>query len=183
MSQAKTDIPGCQLSANLIFPDARGQFRKILNDSTSESLTTDSAIRQVNMSSTNQAGTIRGMHIQIAPRLESKLVTCLSGRIFDVVVDCRPESRTFGQWRSWILDADKFNTLVIPKGCAHGFQTLTDDVTLLYLHTEAYDPMNDKVMNPFSAELGIEWPIECSMISERDKFAPETIPINPAETL
>ncbi len=183
MTRATVNIEGCLQSINSEYADQRGAFRKIASQPSLEDILASRRILQVNLSKTDQAGTIRGMHVQVAPSLESKIVTCLSGRIFDVVLDCRPNSGTFMQWQSWILDADECSSLVIPEGCAHGFQSLTDNVSLLYLHTATHDSLNDRVINPFSRFVEIDWPLECSRISDRDKSAPEEVPQIPSETL
>lgn len=98
------------------------------------------------------------MHFQRTPHAEMKLVSCVRGLVFDVAVDLRRGSPTFLRWHSELLSADNHKTLVIPEGFAHGFQTLTDDCEMLYLHTTAYAPDAEAGLNPQDARLAIAWP-------------------------
>lgn len=130
-------------------------------------------IRQVNVTETTSRGTVRGLHVQLPPSVEWKLVTCLQGLVYDVVVDLRPASSTFGQWDSVELTSDTPETVVIPPGCAHGFQALTDHAKLLYLHTDEYLPQHQGRLNPLCPELGINWPLPISLMSDADRLASE----------
>ena len=128
-------------------------------------------IRQVNVTETTAAGMVRGLHVQLPPSREWKLVTCLQGKVFDVVVDLRHTSPTFGRWDSLVLSSETPETVVIPPGCAHGFQALTDHARLLYLHTDAYHPQRQGRLNPLSSDLSITWPLPVSLMSEADRLA------------
>lgn len=125
-------------------------------------------IVQVNQTYTARKGTVRGMHYQHPPYAESKLVTCISGAVWDVAVDLRPESPTFLQWHAEELSHDNRRSLLIPAGFAHGFQTLTDDVVLIYCHDNEYNPSSETGLNPTDPRLNIRWPLPISVMSDRD---------------
>jgi dTDP-4-dehydrorhamnose 3,5-epimerase len=129
-------------------------------------------VAQINHSYTAQAGTVRGMHYQHPPHADAKLVTCLQGRVWDVAVDLRADSPTFLQWCAHELSADNQTALLIPPGCAHGFQALSQDVELLYLHSAPYVPQLDAGLNPNDLRLGIRWPVPVGVISEKDATRP-----------
>lgn len=125
-------------------------------------------IQQINHTLTEKAGTIRGMHYQHPPAAEIKIVSCLKGRILDVAVDLRAGSDTFLQWFATELSADNQKSLFIPEGFAHGFQTLSDDCELIYLHSANYSPQNEAGLNPLDPALAIKWPLAVAEISARD---------------
>lgn len=125
-------------------------------------------IAQINQTLTRSRGAVRGMHFQYPPYAEAKLVSCLRGEIFDVAVDLRRDSPTFLHWHGVILSAKNRQSLLIPEGFAHGFQTLTEDCELIYLHTEAYHPEAEGALNFADSKLGIVWPLVTTEISDRD---------------
>lgn len=128
---------------------------------------------QESLSFNRVRGTRRGLHFQAPPAVEPKLVRCTSGAAFDVVVDVRPDSDSFGRWISVELNEDNGCGLFIPGGFAHGFQTLTDGTSLLYLMSEFYDPELQRGVRSDDAELGIRWPeVDEPVISERDRALP-----------
>ena len=124
-------------------------------------------IAQINRTFTAERGTLRGMHYQAPPMAEDKIVNCLRGSVLDVAVDLREGSPTFLQHFAIELGEDD-NALLIPKGCAHGFQTLSNDVEMLYFHSTPYSADHEDNINPQDPKLGIEWPLPVSVISERD---------------
>ncbi len=126
-------------------------------------------IVQINHSISNRKGTFRGLHYQKNPYSEIKIVRCLSGTVFDVIIDLRRNSETFLEVFSIELSAEKFNMLYIPKGFAHGFQTLTDDCQLLYLHSEFYNPESEAGLNYLDPILDLKLPVNVTEISERDR--------------
>ena len=128
---------------------------------------------QHSMSNTRYKGTIRGMHFQTAPHEEVKLVRCLHGEIHDVIVDLRPRSPTFKRWQAFTLSRDNRRQLYVPKGFAHGFQALTDDVDVNYLISEFYAPTAAAGVRFDDAAFGIDWPLPVTMISDRDKSWPD----------
>jgi dTDP-4-dehydrorhamnose 3,5-epimerase len=129
-------------------------------------------VAQINQTFTSLSGTVRGMHYQTAPHAEMKLVTCLSGAVWDVAVDVRAGSPTFLQWQSAILSADNCHALLIPEGFAHGFQTLTDDVTLLYCHSWPHVPEAQAALHAADPRLAIPWPQAITAMSHRDAHHP-----------
>ncbi|MBI1261172.1 MAG: dTDP-4-dehydrorhamnose 3,5-epimerase [Rhizobiales bacterium] len=135
-------------------------------------------VRQINRTFTSKAGTLRGMHFQHAPMAEMKLVSCLAGEVLDVAVDLRENSPTYLQWHGLRLSSDHRNSLLIPEGCAHGFQTLTDDVEMLYLHSQVYSPDHEGGLRPTDPRLGIAWPLPVTEISHRDQNHPLLAPID-----
>lgn len=129
-------------------------------------------IAQINHTLTKRAGTVRGMHYQLPPHTENKLVSCLQGAIFDVAVDLRQESPSFLQWHGQLLSAANQRSFLIPEGFAHGFQALTEHCELIYLHTAPYCTMAEASLNAIDPCLAIEWPQEITERSERDRDQP-----------
>jgi dTDP-4-dehydrorhamnose 3,5-epimerase len=149
--------------------DQRGYLERLFCRQELAAIIGERPIIQINHTLTAKAGTIRGMHFQHPPHAETKLITCLKGEVFDVAVDLRHDSPTFLRWHAAHLSADNHRSLVIPEGCAHGFQTLTDDCELIYLHTAAYRPEAEDGLNPLDPRIAIEWPRPVSEISVRDR--------------
>jgi dTDP-4-dehydrorhamnose 3,5-epimerase len=152
--------------------DARGSFARLFCDDALSPWGWDRPIRQINHSTTEGRGTLRGMHFQFPPDSETKLVTCLAGEVFDVAVDLRAGSPTFLRWHGVMLSSENRRSLLIPRGFAHGFQTLTEHVELLYLHDAAYAPRSEGGLCPLDPRLAIAWPLPVSLISDRDAKHP-----------
>ena len=129
-------------------------------------------VTQVNHSYTARAGAIRGMHYQRPPHSEMKCVTCIRGEVFDVAVDVRHDSASFLHWHGERLSAEYGGAMLIPEGFAHGFQALTDDVELIYFHSEIFTPDAEEVLNPLDPRLAIEWPLPVTDIASRDSASP-----------
>jgi dTDP-4-dehydrorhamnose 3,5-epimerase len=127
---------------------------------------------QFNHSFTQKKGSIRGMHFQIKPYKEIKLIRCISGAVFDVIVDLRKESTTFLQWKGVVLSAENKLSIYIPEGFAHGFQTLSDNTELIYQHSEFYKPDYEAGILYNDPLINISWPETITNISERDKNHP-----------
>ncbi len=125
-------------------------------------------VAQINHTHTASRGTVRGMHYQLPPHAEMKLVSCLRGEVWDVAVDLRAGSPSFLQWHAERLSAENFTALLIPEGFAHGFQTLSDDVELLYCHSAAYQASAEAGLNPQDDRLAIGWPLPIRALSARD---------------
>jgi dTDP-4-dehydrorhamnose 3,5-epimerase len=125
-------------------------------------------IAQINHTFTGRQGTVRGMHFQYPPNAEMKLVSCIRGEVWDVVVDLRAGSSTFLRWHAEQLSAENGRALLIPEGFAHGFQALTDNVELIYCHSEGYAPQAESGLNPSDPQLAIKWPITITELSLRD---------------
>ncbi len=132
----------------------------------------DRPIVQVNLSRTETVGTVRGMHLQAPPHSEAKLVRCLRGRVWDVAVDLRQDSATFGRWHAVELSPAAANALLIPEGCAHGFQVLEAGSELLYLHSGAWVPAAETGVHCTDAQLAIPWPLPPTGLSARDQQLP-----------
>jgi dTDP-4-dehydrorhamnose 3,5-epimerase len=126
------------------------------------------SIVQINLTNTAKSGALRGMHFQLPPASEDKFVSCLRGSVFDVAVDLRSNSPTFLHWHGEILSANNMKSLFIPKGFAHGFQSLEDGCELLYLHTALYSPELEAGLNYADPALAISWPLPVTDISPRD---------------
>lgn len=114
-----------------------------------------------------EVGTLRGLHFQVEPFAEKKLVACVQGSIFDVIVDLRPDSRTMGKWTSFELSSENAMQVYLPKGVAHGFQTLVPNSIVHYCLSSSYSPESSYSIDPHG-DLGINWPLETALISERD---------------
>ena len=148
--------------------DARGKFSRLFCESELESIRRGLHFSQINLSETKCRGTVRGMHYQIEPNSEAKLIRCLRGSVFDVAVDLRSGSPTFLHWHGLELSADNDLSVFIPEGFAHGFQTLTDDVQLLYMHTASWSPAHEAGLRHDDPALALSWPLQVSMISDKD---------------
>lgn len=129
-------------------------------------------IVQINHTLTKKKGSVRGLHFQVPPHAEAKIVSCLRGEIFDVAVDLRRGSPTFLRWHAEVLSGDNHKALFIPAGFAHGFQTLTDDCDMLYFHSEAYDPGTERGLSVNDPGLAIHWPLPVANMSARDTGHP-----------
>ncbi len=127
---------------------------------------------QMNRSANVKAGTLRGLHFQYPPAADIKMITCLQGAIFDVLVDVRRSSVTRGQWLSIELSEVTKKALYIPEGCAHGFQTLAANTEILYLHSASYCPEHEEGINHADTQMNIEWPKSIEAISVRDLNLP-----------
>ena len=129
----------------------------------------EKSIAQINHTLTHKRGTVRGLHFQHPPYAEAKLVSCLKGEIWDVAVDLRRDSPTFLHSHGEILSAENRRSLLIPEGYAHGFQTLTENCELIYLHTASYHAQAEGALNVADPRLGIAWPLPIDDLSERDR--------------
>jgi dTDP-4-dehydrorhamnose 3,5-epimerase len=132
----------------------------------------DRPIAQVNLSRTEEMGTVRGLHLQAPPHCEAKLVRCLRGHVWDVAVDLRTGSTTYGHWHAVELSPGAANALLIPEGCAHGFQVLEPTSELLYLHSGTWEPEAETGVRFNDPKLAITWPLPPTGLSERDLALP-----------
>lgn len=152
--------------------DERGWFARAFCRAEAERLGIDGDVRQVNLSYSARAGTLRGVHFQYPPADETKVVRAVAGAVFDVVVDLRPESPTFLGHLALELSAANGRALVVPARCAHGFITLTDDVEMLYLMSRDHSPADEGGLRFDDPDLAIEWPHSVTVFSERDAAWP-----------
>ncbi len=150
------------------FTDERGGFARLYCQQELSKFYPGLEIKQINHSINRLAGTIRGMHFQYPPNDEIKFVKCTKGAVLDVVVDIRKGSKTFLKYLAVELTSNNNKMLCIPKGVAHGFQTLQDDTELLYLHSAFYTPNNEGGLNFGDSKLNIDWVLPVQNISERD---------------
>lgn len=156
--------------------DHRGMFTRYYCEKEMSDIIGSRHIVQINFSRTHAQGTIRGLHFQYPPHAEMKLVRCTSGKVWDVVVDLRAGSPTFLQWHGEELTHDDGCMLIIPEGCAHGFQVLEEGSELLYLHTAFYTPEAEGGVSCHDPRLNIQWPHEITEISDRDQAHPIIVP-------
>lgn len=148
--------------------DARGNFTRIFCESELADVLEGRQIVQANYSSNVNIGVVRGMHYQIPPHAEMKLITCVGGCIWDVIVDLRIKSPTYLSWISFELSGENEQLLVIPEGCAHGYQVLSPQSNLIYFHTNAYCAEAEGGVRYDDPILGITWPLPVLGVSLRD---------------
>lgn len=155
-----------------VFGDHRGFFMESYNKETFESLGLSFHLVQDNHSLSVEKGVIRGLHYQRSPKAQTKIVRVLTGAIYDVVVDLRKESPTFGQWLGVHLTAENKRQLVVPKGFAHGFCTTAPNTEVLYKVDEYYSPEHDSGILWNDPMLSIDWPVEAPILSDKDRKQP-----------
>ncbi len=153
--------------------DNRGFFARTWAQEEFEAHGLNTRVVQANMSYNHTRGTLRGMHYQRAPYAETKLVRCVQGAIYDVIIDLRPESATYKRWIGVELTAQNRRALYIPEGFAHGFQTLTDNSDVTYQVSEFYTPGAEGGIRYNDPAFEIKWPLEVTVISEKDKQWPD----------
>ncbi|MFX1388579.1 MAG: dTDP-4-dehydrorhamnose 3,5-epimerase [Promethearchaeota archaeon] len=149
--------------------DDRGMFVRVFCLDELKQINHSKNIVNINHSLTKRKGSIRGMHFQYPPKAEIKIIKCIKGSIFDVAIDLRKDSPTLLSWYGEILSASNMKMLYIPEGFAHGFQSLEDNIEILYFVTEFYDPKKEGGIRYNDPKIKIEWPLKLSDISERDK--------------
>lgn len=169
---APTPLDGLTLLQRLPITDARGFFERVFCTEDYANLGLAQRVTQINHTKTLRRGAARGLHFQLAPHAEAKLVSCMRGEVFDVAVDIRAGSPTFLQWHGQILSESNHCSLYIPPGFAHGFQCLTDDCQLLYLHSEAFAAGSEGAINLLDPRLAIAWPDPIVERSDRDAAHP-----------
>ena len=165
MPKSENLLQGIALERGNIYLDDRGYFYEKYNKKFLSKYKISFVQENISKSA---KGTIRGLHWQSQPKAQDKLVTCITGKIFDVAVDLRRESDTFGFYCSRTLECDKNDSLWIPHGFAHGFQALTEDCVISYSVTSEYSKNESQTINPYCPTIGISWPIEPSKMSTND---------------
>ena len=148
--------------------DERGSFYRIWDKKIFQENGLNDNLVQISISFNKKKGTLRGMHFQKKPFEEAKIVRCTKGKIFDVVIDLRPESKTFMNWASFELDSNESKILYIPEGFAHGFQTLEDNTELVYQISNWYSPEHASGLRWNDNKFQINWPIQNPIISKKD---------------
>ncbi len=164
----ETPLEGLFVVSRKTMSDERGFLSRLFCDEDVAAFGWQGRLAQLNETGTLHKGTVRGMHFQRPPHAEIKLVTCTRGRILDVAVDIRAQSPTFLQHFAVELSEANACSLLIPKGFAHGFQALTDDVRMIYAHSEPYAADAEGGLNPQDPALGIDWPLPVINLSPRD---------------
>lgn len=172
MNIIKTDIEDVMIIEPKVFGDHRGWFTETYSKEKFKEFGIDIDFMQDNHSLSAQKGTLRGLHFQLNPKAQTKLVRCTKGKILDVAVDIRDGSPTYKKWVAVELTEENKKQLLIPKGFAHGFLTLTDDVEVQYKVDEYYSPENDRSIRYDDPEIGVDWGIEDPILSEKDLNAP-----------
>jgi len=154
------------------YVDNRGKFARIFCQEELRQIGHQKRIVQINHSLTREKGAIRGMHFQHPPKAEIKIVQCLSGSVFDIIIDLRRNSSSFLKWYGEVLSDKNQKMMYVPEGFAHGFQTLEENTELLYLHTEFYSPKYEGGVRYNDPLINISWPLETTDISEKDQNYP-----------
>jgi dTDP-4-dehydrorhamnose 3,5-epimerase len=167
-----TPIAGVQVVHRSPIQDERGSFERVFCGRELAHAGFGAGAVQINRSRTRAAGAVRGLHFQGGGGREAKLVTCLRGAVHDVAVDVRAGSATFGQAFTVRLHEDGDTALLLPPGVAHGFQALTDDAELLYLHSAYYEPALDVGVSAMDPRISIDWPLQVHGLSARDAAWP-----------
>lgn len=153
--------------------DERGFFARVFCKNEYEAHNLNPNIVQINTSVTAEKGTFRGLHYQLAPKAEDKIIKVLKGSLYDITLDLRPESPTFGQYFGIELNDKNRTMLYIPKGFAHGYLILEDGTELIYMVTEFYSPENERVIRWNDPRFNIKLPFEPTVLSDKDKNAPD----------
>ncbi|MFA6217309.1 MAG: dTDP-4-dehydrorhamnose 3,5-epimerase [Candidatus Omnitrophota bacterium] len=172
----KQKIPGVFLIEAEPFKDSRGMFFRHFCKKEFESNGLEARILQTNVSQNSKSHTLRGMHYQLKPYSEHKTMLCISGAIYDIIVDLRPDSATFLKWISVELNAEEPVSLHLPAGCANGYLTLKDDTSILYYMSEYYVPEAYKGLRYNDPMFKFTWPVEPRVISEKDRSYPDFDP-------
>lgn len=168
----QTEIEDILIIEPRVFGDNRGWFTESYSKKKYEDNGIDIEFIQDNHSFSARKGTLRGLHFQTNPKAQTKLVRCTKGKILDVAVDLRKSSATYKKWISVVLSEENKKQLLIPKGFAHGFLTLTDDVEIQYKVDEYYSPECDRSIKFDDPEIGVDWGINNPILSEKDLNAP-----------
>jgi dTDP-4-dehydrorhamnose 3,5-epimerase len=169
MTFVETKLPGVFEIRLEPKPDERGFFARTWCQREFEAHGLNSSLVQCSVSFNGRKGTLRGIHYQIAPHEETKLVRCTRGAMYDVVVDLRPQSPTFKDWIAVVLTAENRKMVYVPKGCAHGFLTLKDDSEVFYQMSEFYNAESARGVRWDDPAFQIAWPEKVALISERDR--------------
>ena len=165
----KTPISKVEVIKGVSTQDSRGAFSRFFCEQDLATVIGDRHIVQINHSRTSAVGAIRGLHYQRAPYAEMKLVRCIKGRVWDVAVDLRRNSQTFLQWHAVELSSENGSVLVVPEGCAHGFQVLEAESEMLYLHTAFYMPESEGGIFYNDPSVNIAWPLPVTDLSDDDR--------------
>lgn len=167
-----TPLPGVMQVQRTRHVDGRGTFARLFCTQNLVAAGWTGPMAQINHSVTSRCGTVRGLHYQLPPFAEMKLVSCVRGRIWDVAVDLRRDSPAFLQWHAQELSSESGMALLIPQGCAHGFQALSDDAEVIYCHSSPFAPTAQAGLHPCEPRLAIAWPLAVQELSRQDSNWP-----------
>jgi dTDP-4-dehydrorhamnose 3,5-epimerase len=176
MTVEELAVPGVLLVREQRHQDPRGAFTRVVDLQALSESGRPFAVVQASYAENRRAGTIRGMHYQVSPHEESKVVWCVRGSAFDVLVDVRADSSTFGRWVGVHLSAGEPTSVVVPPGVAHGYQCLEDDTTLAYLIDAPFHGESARSLRWDDPHVAIPWPLPLGPISSRDAEAPSWPP-------
>ena len=168
MTFIETNLNGAYVIEIQKLEDTRGFFARTWCKNEFDSRGLISYLMQANISFSKKKGTLRGMHYQIAPNQESKLVRCTKGAIYDVIIDLRPNSLTYKQWLGTELTAENYKMLYVPESFAHGFQTLENDTEVIYQVSQFYAPQSERGVRYNDPAFGIKWPVDVQVITDKD---------------
>jgi dTDP-4-dehydrorhamnose 3,5-epimerase len=169
----KTRLKGAFIIESDLIEDERGFFARVFCRQEFEEHGLNPDLVQCNISFNKTKGTLRGMHYQIAPHAEVKLIRCTAGAIYDVIIDLRPESPTFKQWFSAELSQKNHQLLYIPEGFAHGYQTLEPETEVFYQVSAFYHQPSERGVRWNDPAFGIEWPLPTAVVSKKDQSYPD----------
>jgi dTDP-4-dehydrorhamnose 3,5-epimerase len=169
-----TSIDGCVVVGLQRMSDERGAFARAFSAADLAEVGAPFSVVQANLAESAAAGTVRGLHYQSAPHGEQKFLRCVRGAVFDVVVDVRAESPSYLSWFGVELSAANGLSILVPRGCAHGYMTLQADSQVLYFVDASYQPSAERVLSPRHVDIGIDWPLPIAVQSEKDAAAPIT---------
>ncbi|WPP42090.1 dTDP-4-dehydrorhamnose 3,5-epimerase [Paenibacillus hunanensis] len=172
MKATALKLEGATLLEPIIHGDNRGFFMESYNEQVMNELGINYRFIQDNHSLSVESGVLRGLHYQLNPKAQTKIIHVIAGAIYDVIVDVRKDSDTFGQWMGFILSEDNKRQLLVPQGFAHGFCTLVANTQVIYKVDQYYSPEHDRGILWNDPELGIDWPISDPILSEKDKKHP-----------
>jgi dTDP-4-dehydrorhamnose 3,5-epimerase len=168
MEFSSIEIPGAYVIKLTPYKDERGEFARLFCQDEFRQIGFNKTIAQINYSINKEKGTLRGLHFQKAPFEEVKIIRCLAGSVFDVIVDLRKDSPTFLKNFSIELTPHNYNAIFIPEGCAHGFQTLEHNSQLLYLHSQFYNKQSEGGVAYNDPSLNVQWPLIPKNMTDRD---------------
>lgn len=177
MKFRETKVSGAYVIDVHRIEDDRGFFGRLWCSEELAGQNLNPRIAQINVGFSPAQGTLRGMHFQVAPFLEVKIVRCTRGAVYDVVVDLRPESPTYLKWDAAELTEDNRSMMYVPEGCAHGYLTLTPDSEIYYIASEVYSPDSAKGVRFDDPAFGIEWPAPVKVISDGDRNWPDYVAV------
>lgn len=175
MNFVKTKINGLYLIEPNLIKDKRGAFRRVFCQKELKSKKINFNIKQTNISENKHKFTLRGFHYQIGKDSEDKIISCISGKIYNVVLDLRKKSKTYTKWISFNLSSQNKLSLLVPKGCANAWLSLKDNTSLLYMHSQFYNPNNEKRIRYNDNYFNIHWPHKPIVISKKDNLVEDYI--------